>query len=201
MASVTGMTAEAIDAALDTMIVGITVDSVTGEMFAHPRNGDPISAGPVIAPKLAIEKVYPIGAIFIATVATNPYDLLGIGTWIRYGQGRMIVSQLDGDPDFGGIGVTGGEKTHVLTESELASHSHSIPEHFHTLNLQYVETGPNGGTATRVTDIHQATGSGGTTTSATTDAADATNTGTKGDGAAHNNLPPYIVTYVWKRTA
>ena len=41
-------------------------------------------------------------------------------------RGRFVVGYAAGDSDYDAVGKTGGEKTHVLTVSEMPSHSHSI---------------------------------------------------------------------------
>jgi microcystin-dependent protein len=69
---------------------------------------------------------------------------------------------------------TGGAKTHTLTTPEIPAHTHS---------LGYV-------------DALNAGGSVGTRAFP-----GAANTGSAGGGGAHNNLQPYIVVYMWKRTA
>ena len=124
-----------------------------------------------------LKTVYPVGSIYInATDATNPGTLLGFGTWERFGEGRVLVSQDSTDADFDAIGETGGEKAHQLTESEMPSHSH---------DLQWVGSG--GGALTGNGDSY-----GGPNGS---------RTGTTGGGNPHNNLQPYITVYMWVRTA
>jgi hypothetical protein len=39
----------------------------------------------------ALKAFYPIGSIYMATVATNPATLLGFGTWTAWGAGRVPV--------------------------------------------------------------------------------------------------------------
>ena len=125
--------------------------------------------------------VYPVGSIYInASVATNPATLLGFGTWAAFGAGRVMVGIDSTDTDFDAAEETGGAKTHTLTTSEL-------PSHTHTLNLDSSE---NGGSAKDHSLIADGSSSAETfTTSAT------------GSGSAHNILQPYIVVYMWKRTA
>jgi hypothetical protein len=38
-----------------------------------------------------INTVYPVGSIYLSTVATNPGTLFGIGTWSAYGAGRVLI--------------------------------------------------------------------------------------------------------------
>ena len=73
-------------------------------------------------------------------------------------------------------GSTGGEATHKLTIDEMPSHSHGV----------IVDKGG----ATSTPSLQAA---GGKTTRAQT-----TNVG---GNAAHNNMPPYLAVYVWKRVA
>ena len=49
-------------------------------------------------------------------------------------QGKIPVGQQSGDSNFGTVGATGGEKAHVLTQNELASHSHGQDAHNHGVN-------------------------------------------------------------------
>ena len=52
--------------------------------------------------------VYPVGSIYInATVATNPATLLGVGTWVAYGEGRVPVGKASSGT-FNTLGATGG---------------------------------------------------------------------------------------------
>ena len=80
-----------------------------------------------------IDLIYPVGSIYMSVNATNPSDLFG-GTWERWGSGRTPVGVDVNDSDFASSELTGGEKVHVLTSDELASHAHSIPAHAHGLN-------------------------------------------------------------------
>lgn len=127
--------------------------------------------------------IYPIGTVLTFGVSTNPATLLGFGTWTAIA-GKVIVGIDAGQTEFDTLDETGGAKTHTLATSELPSHSHgeSIPMR-----------NANGwdGSANFVQASSNSGGSG--TYTGSTDSA--------GSGSAHNNLQPYIVKYVWQRTA
>lgn len=89
--------------------------------------------------------------------------------------GRMPIGLDDSQGEFATLGQVGGEKNHTLDITEIPTHSHS-----------YVDKGDAGSTGefgdwgTKGTVARY--NSGGTY-----------NTGNRGGGQAHNNLPPYIV--------
>ena len=127
--------------------------------------------------KTALEALHPVGSIYTnATNSTNPATLLGFGTWVAFGAGRVMVGLDSGDTDFDTAEETGGSKTHTLTVNE-------IPEHTHNYDKPNLSEAFTDGTAARYQ---------GTTSTATT---------STGGGAAHNNVQPYITVYMWKRTA
>ena len=73
-----------------------------------------------------LQAVYPVGSIYVnASVDTNPATLLGFGTWIAFGEGRVMVGQDTGDTDFDTLGETRGAKTHTLTTGEIPAHTHA----------------------------------------------------------------------------
>lgn len=117
---------------------------------------------------------WPVGSIFISVVSTNPATLLGFGTWTAFATGRTLVGIDAGQTEFDTVEETGGSKTHTLTTDEIPAHTHTV-------------TGNNVG------------GSGGVRIDASDSFTDTTSS--TGGGGAHNNLQPYIVTYMWKRTA
>ena len=137
--------------------------------------------GSVTLQKLATavkDALYPVGSIYTnATNSTNPATLIGFGTWVAFGAGKVPVGIDASDADFDTAEETGGAKTHTLTTDEIPSHSHS-----------YIRKGTTTGGSTQGGDINSVR--------QFTD-----NTGLTGGGQSHNNLQPYIVVYMWKRTA
>lgn len=127
--------------------------------------------------------IYPIGSIYInANTSANPSTYLGIGTWSRYGQGRVIVSQDSSDSQFDTLNETGGLKTHTLTINEMPSHNHG----------GIYPSGSSGSFSEAFDVDHPQTGFDKGSEKFTT---------YTGGGQPHNNLQPYIVAYVWQRTA
>ena len=141
-----------------------------------------------------IEKAYPVGSIYMnASDDTNPATLLGVGTWERFGQGRVLVSQDSTDADFDGIGETGGEKEHQLTENEMPSHNHQL-------------FGQSSSDTTSAGIGRDARGIMGDRAGFSDDygyfnSGDNSYVNTKGSDSPHNNLQPYITVYMWVRTA
>jgi len=154
-------------------ITGIRNITATGALSV----GSGTLGGNTIA---TLANIYPVGSIYInASVSTNPSTLLGFGTWVAFGAGRVMVGLDSGQTEFDTAEETGGAKTHTLTISEMPSHTHNQPKGCKP------PTNPNdvditGGNGTTITD------------NILTDAT--------GGGQAHNNLQPYIVVYMWKRT-
>jgi hypothetical protein len=130
---------------------------------------------------VTMSDIYPVGSIYInAAVTTNPATLLGFGTWSSFGTGRCLVGYSPTDSDFDALQETGGAKTHTLSIAEMPSHNHNRPLGW--------KPAPNS------TDVDITGGNGiNPQTNMVTD-----NTG---GGGAHNNMPPYIVVKMWRRTA
>lgn len=122
--------------------------------------------------------LYPIGSIYISVNSTNPGTSLGFGTWTAFGAGRVPVGFSSGETEFDTDEETGGEKTHTLITAETPAHTHTFAARVSTdPTVHFTDAGGN---------------SAGPQVNATSS--------TGGDGA-HNNLQPYIVVRMWKRTA
>ena len=117
-------------------------------------------------------KMHPVGSIYISVDATNPSLLFG-GTWQQI-TGRFLLAAGSGYT----AGSTGGEATHKLTVAEMPAHTHSA----------YYRAFPTSGATDTNAFVVFNTGT-------------RSNTGSAGSGAAHNNMPPYLTVYIWKRTA
>ena len=137
---------------------------------------------------VTMSDIYPVGSIYInAAVATNPGTLLGFGTWVAFGTGRTMVGIDASQTEFDTLGEEGGAKTHQLSEAELPSHQHDqgygadqTPRHGITTGLSSVRIDNDGNAFNSTT---------------------AARTSSVGSDTAHNNLQPYIVVYMWRRTA
>lgn len=124
-----------------------------------------------------LKKVYPVGCLYFSTNSTNPNTSLGFGTWSAFGAGQVPVGFDAGQTEFDLDEETGGAKTHTLTTAE-------IPAHTHDYTAPGATNESSGATANSVFK--------NSTTVATS---------STGGGGAHNNLQPYIVVRMWKRTA
>jgi len=167
-------------AALGTVEASKAVTADANKDITGARNLTITGALSVGSGLITLADVYPVGSIYInAAVATNPGTLLGFGTWAAFGAGRVMVGINAADSDFDTVEETGGAKTHTLTTSEL-------PSHTHTTTLR-------GNGENEEVDFPAAGDSvnpGRTTT-----------TNATGGGSAHSIMNPYIVVYMWKRTA
>jgi hypothetical protein len=142
-------------------------------------------------------EAFPVGSVFLSVVATNPNTLLGYGTWSAFGAGRVLVGLDAGDAAFDTVEETGGSKTHTLLAAEMPSHTHTQGQHRHLLSeVRSATTGSDATLIARTSD----TSSTRAPSDPFTDYATATNEDT-GGGGAHNNVQPYIVVHMWKRTA
>tara|TARA_R100000951_G_scaffold33593_1_gene28440 strand:+ start:485 stop:1153 length:669 start_codon:yes stop_codon:yes gene_type:complete len=120
--------------------------------------------------------VYPVGSIYTTISTTAPATLLGMGTWAAFGAGKVPVGIDASDTDFDTAEETGGTKTHTLSISEIPSHTHGVPRGQDNGAIHAM------GVETEESSINYA------------------NSQATGGGSAHNNLQPYIVVYMWKRT-
>lgn len=120
-----------------------------------------------------LDKVYPIGAIYISYSSTSPANLFG-GSWTAI-QDRFLYST----GSYYSVGATGGSRTHTLTLSEMPSHSH-------------VSYNDGGSTSYNQPGYANAwiSSNGLAVSSLST-----------GGGQSHNNMPPFLVVYMWRRTA
>ena len=124
-----------------------------------------------------LSKVYPVGSIYMSLSSTDPKTLFG-GTWERL-KDRFLLAAGDSYS----AGATGGEATHKLTTAEMPSHTHSAAV--------------NGGTD----DYGQSRTTIGNFAIKTQGYTDGSTILPTGGGTAHNNMPPYLAVYMWKRTA
>lgn len=164
-------------------------------------------------PPGSVSGAWPIGSVFLSVVSTDPATLLGFGTWVAIGAGRMLVGQDTGDVDFDTLEETGGAKTVTLTEAQIPSHTHTQNAHGHSvtdtghthLTQRYpTATGTSSGftidTSMSGTLADNTLPTKSATTGVTVQNATAVNQNT-GGGQAHSNVPPYFVVRMWKRTA
>ena len=145
-----------------------------------------------------VDMVYPVGSIYMSVNSTSPATLFG-GTWEQI-KGRFLLGT--GTPDDNSntgwgtnltwngtnkyneaVGSTGGESLHTLTVAQMPSHSHTLES--------WVTRSPTGGR-----DAFLVYGMNSGTPQSTK-----YYQSPEGGGQAHNNMPPYLVVYMWKRTA
>jgi len=148
-----------------------------------------------------VNLVYPIGAVYISVNSADPGTIWAGTTWVAFGAGRTLVGLNSGDSDFDLAEETGGAKTHTLTRSQIPPHQHNIQEFpgYSENASQWLSftTGQYNGLPFR------RGGANANYRKPSGDGTDIPNPIGNGSGAAasHNIMQPYIVTYMWKRTA
>ena len=162
-----------------------TRDGFDCAMAAYFTGATAMPSGVTIGGKTLLNLIYPVGSIYMSVSNVSPATFLG-GTWEQIKDRFLLASGTTY-----AAGATGGEATHTLTKNEIPSHDHP---HYHRIfngetnsegakygfwyedNLGVTRAGTQGGQL----DFY---------------------IGSTGGGGAHNNMPPYLAVYVWKRTA
>lgn len=127
-----------------------------------------------------IDLICPIGKILFTEDEKNPEELY-VGTkWELWGSGRVPIGVDVEDEELNEPGKTGGEKKHTLNIEEMPTHNHLLfPS--------------SGGSEAR--HVHSTTWNKTSTEQGTIGAA----IDFAGGSQPHNNMPPYITCYMWKR--
>lgn len=145
-----------------------------------------ITAATPAAVKAAIAEAklaaWPIGSIYMTVSNTSPESLFG-GTWERISE-RFLLGASSSYP----AGSTGGESAHTLTQRELPNYSLSVANGSNVIRSKtgssadaYVQTQSSGWGIPNWESKTVTVASGGS-------------------GKAHNNMPPYLSVWIWKRT-
>lgn len=140
--------------------------------------------------------IYPVGSVYMnASVSTNPATLFGFGTWVSLGAGRVLM----GDGGGYSAGSTGGS-----ADAIVVSHTHTAtvtdPGHKHQFYINSNGSGAGESTTAGYRGLSSAGVNLSPDTSSVATGISVANstTGSSGTGA---NLPPYLVVYMWQRTA
>lgn len=227
MATVTGVTKAKMEQIQNNTIISARVEN--GILyFKKGDNSTEFDVGRIVLPAI---DAWPVGSIFMNVSPTNPKILLGVPsnspvTWVRWGQGKMPISLDSANARFDTVEETGGLERVTLTQTEMPSHDHGgstgwqshdhthtgyahpAGQHSHTQWVPNHRSGISGGGGLSVADNSN-------TTTPTWDAgyhdhAVTTNgvsqnhyhgISANGGNGSHENMPPYITVYMWKRTA
>ena len=151
---------------------------------------------PMLPSVLTIDAVYPVGSVYITASSEEPETLFPGTVWQRL-PGRFLLGSSTGLYE---NGATGGEAQVTLTTTQMPSHSHtgtaeSAGGHIHSFPGRSAN-GDGGASAESFASSDKAR-------TLYTDSAGehihAVSVSTAGGGAAHNNMPPYLVVNMWKR--
>lgn len=149
-----------------------------------------------VSPSDVLNIVYPVGSIYMSTSDVSPATFIG-GLWEQLKDTFLLACG-----DTYSNGSTGGEAEHTLTVDEMPSHSHdastdSAGAHTHSVTIPHTRRDVAAGSGPTIVDDNS------NTTFNTSSSGDHSHTVTinnTGSGQAHNNMPPYLAVYVWKRT-
>ena len=133
--------------------------------------------------KTTLQAVYPVGSIYISVSSTNPASIFGFGTWTTANTtGRVLIGVQSSNSRWNSPLETGGSETVTLTENQIPSHRHG-------------GIYPSGasGSYTQGFDVDHP--------QSAADLGSQKYTSYTGGGQSHDNMPPFVAVYMWRRTA
>ncbi|AIF54344.1 putative antireceptor [Lactobacillus phage Ld25A] len=142
--------------------------------------------------KNIFDMIYPVGSIYISVNSVNPSVLFG-GTWEQIQDSFLL-----GAGSTYSAGSTGGEANHTLTQAEIPNYA--IGNLATLVPINHGNWANGGIVATNM-------GQTSTTKSGLKENGNVMTSGiqysymiySNGGGKPHNNMPPYLSVYIWKR--
>lgn len=134
-----------------------------------------------------VDLIYPVGSIYMSVNDIDPSTIFG-GIWEPI-QDRFLLAA-------GSVyeaGSTGGESEHTLTIDEIPAHDG------HLEGNDYSSSGTDGLYLDKSSMRTYGTSGRGWTIQSVNEVVPAGVS--KGGGTPHNNMPPYLAVYMWKRTS
>ena len=177
-------TAQVLLTAKKLMQKDVTIRKIPQYEVSNSTNGGVAATPAAVKAAIAEAKLaaWPIGSIYMSVSSTSPANLFG-GTRERLSD-TFLFAASSSYP----AGSTGGEFIHKLTQSELPDYSLSVANGSNVIRSKtgssadaYVQTQSSGWGIPNWESKTVTVASGG-------------------DGAAHNNMPPYLSVWMWKRT-
>lgn len=132
-----------------------------------------------------LDKIYPVGCIYQSVSSTSPASFLG-GTWEQI-KDRFILAA----GDTYAAGSTGGEAAHALTVEEGPKHTH-VETTTDSLGIKNEMKGAPKGSSTPGVLLYG---------NFVDNCGASLRTLESGNGRPHNNMPPYLTAYIWRRIA
>lgn len=133
-----------------------------------------------------LNSLHPVGSIFISTENTSPASMFG-GEWEQIG-GRFL---LGADSTYA-AGSTGGEATHKLATSEMPKHRHDGIRVAQNYLTAWATENAGSSSGFELSSLLK------------TELRDDLNKfygDELGGDQPHNNMPPYLAVYMWKRVS
>lgn len=162
-------------------------EGTTG-LFLDGSESDTTGDNKIIERKDLLTLVYPVGSIYISASSTSPASFIG-GSWERL-KDRFLLAAGDSYA----AGSTGGEAWHTLSRSEMPSHTHEPNDWTFVVS-----------TGTRSGSFNIGGSSNKTGNAEIYISADKTKqkwpSSPAGGSTGHNNMPPYLSVYMWKRVS
>ena len=169
-----------------------------GDTGATGPQGPAGASGPTMSEIL--DAVYPVGSIYISMnlTTTSQVEALFGGTWVKFAKGKTLIGVDSTDTDFNSSNMTGGEKVHQLTTSELPNIHGEVAIRGYGDSAMWGGTSTASGVFSFTSDwssayvFNNTPGLFPAKSGITLDV---------GSNQAHNNLPPYVTVYMYRRTA
>lgn len=133
-----------------------------------------------------LQVIYPVGSYYISGISTSPSSIIG-GSWTQIDGGRFLCAAGSSYT----AGATGGSASVTLTVNQMPTHWHDVQENStgSWLNCGVWRTNVSGGSNWWMPAGGSFEGDPRLATATT------------GGSQSHENRPPYIVAYIWRRTA
>ena len=170
----------------------------TGPQGPQGPQGPAGASGPTMSEIL--DAVYPVGSIYISMNLTSPSQVEALfgGTWVKFADGKTLIGVDSSDTDFNASNMTGGEKNHQLTVNELPNIHGEVAIRGYEDSTMWSGTSTASGVFSFTSDwssayvFNHTPGLFPAKSGITLDF---------GSDQLHNNLPPYITVYMYRRTA